>query len=100
MAGGRLRPSGGAEGGTDDGGHPPARHGPRPDAGRPGAPPSPIGEENRQGSRETEEGWRPNVSIKPIDHPLDGERVIALSPETANEAATDWLRRPNLFPGR
>jgi hypothetical protein len=40
------------------------------------------------------------VSIKPIDHPLDGERVIALSPETANEAATDWLRRPNLFPGR
>jgi hypothetical protein len=40
------------------------------------------------------------VSIKPIRNPLDGERVVALSPETANEAATDWLRRPNLFPGR
>ena len=40
------------------------------------------------------------MSIKPIRNPLDGERVVALSPETANEAATDWLRRPNLFPGR
>ena len=40
------------------------------------------------------------MSIKPIDTPLDGERVIGLSPETANAAATDWLRRPNLFPGR
>ena len=53
-----------------------------------------------QGVAEAEEGWRANVSIKPIDNPLDGERVVALSPETANEAATDWLRRPNLFPGR
>ena len=58
------------------------------------------GRKNRQGSRETEEGWRPNVSIKPIEKPLDGERVVALSPDTANAAATDWLRRPNLFPGR
>ena len=40
------------------------------------------------------------MSIKPIERPLDGERVLALSPETANAAATDWLRRPNLFPGR
>jgi hypothetical protein len=40
------------------------------------------------------------VSIKPIEKPLDGERVLAISPETANDAATDWLRRPNLFPGR
>jgi hypothetical protein len=40
------------------------------------------------------------VSIKPIGNPLNGERVVALSPEAANEAATDWLRRPNLFPGR
>ena len=40
------------------------------------------------------------MSIKPIERPLDGERVVALSPETANAAATDWLRRPNLFPGR
>ena len=40
------------------------------------------------------------MSIKSIGNPLDGERVVALSPETANEAATDWLRRPNLFPGR
>ena len=40
------------------------------------------------------------MSIKSIANPLDGERVVALSPETANEAATDWLRRPNLFPGR
>jgi hypothetical protein len=31
---------------------------------------------------------------------LQGERVVALSPENANAAATDWLRRPNLFPGR
>jgi hypothetical protein len=40
------------------------------------------------------------VSIKPIANPLAGERVVALSPETANAAATDWLRRPNLFAGR
>src|SRR5688572_25864557 len=110
MARGRLRSAGGAEGRTDDGRRPPARHGSRPDAGPPGAsPPSRLRqgyggaglcEENRQGSRETEEGWRPNVSIKPIEKPLDGERVVALSPDTSNAAATDWLRRPNLFPGR
>jgi len=40
------------------------------------------------------------VSIKPIEKPLDGERVIGISPDTANAAAVDWLRRPNLFPGR
>jgi hypothetical protein len=40
------------------------------------------------------------VSIDRINHPLQGERVVALSPEDANLAATDWLRRPHLFPGR
>lgn len=40
------------------------------------------------------------MSIRPIVHPLAGERIVALSPETATEAASDWLRRPNLFPGR
>ena len=40
------------------------------------------------------------MSIKPIEKPPDGERVLAISPETANAAAADWLRRPNLFPGR
>jgi hypothetical protein len=40
------------------------------------------------------------VSIRTIQHPLPGERVVGLSPETATEAASDWLRRPNLFPGR
>ncbi len=40
------------------------------------------------------------MSTRPIDEPLPGERVVALAPETANAAATDWRRRPNLFPGR
>jgi hypothetical protein len=40
------------------------------------------------------------VSTTPIARPLTGERVVALSPENATAAATDWLRRPNLFPGR
>jgi hypothetical protein len=40
------------------------------------------------------------VSIKPIDRPLPGERVIALSPESNVEAAAVWLARPNLFAGR
>lgn len=40
------------------------------------------------------------MSITSIDNPLAGERVVALSPENANAAATDWLRRPNLFAGR
>ncbi len=40
------------------------------------------------------------MSIRTIQRPLPGERVVALSPETATEAAQDWLRRPNLFPGR
>ena len=40
------------------------------------------------------------MSITPIETPLDGERVIGLSPEHANAAASDWLRRPNLFAGR
>ncbi len=39
-------------------------------------------------------------TITPISRPLPGERVVALSPGNATEAATDWLRRPNLFPGR
>ena len=38
--------------------------------------------------------------ITAISTPLPGERVLALSPETASEAATTWRRRPNLFPGR
>lgn len=40
------------------------------------------------------------MSINQITHPLPGERVVALSPEDATAAATDWPRRPNLFPGR
>lgn len=40
------------------------------------------------------------MTITAITDALTGERVVALSPETASEAATDWLRRPNLFPGR
>ena len=38
--------------------------------------------------------------ITPISHPLAGERVVALAPGDAVSAATDWLRRPNLFTGR
>ena len=40
------------------------------------------------------------MSIKPIDQPLPGEQVIALSPDSAAESAVVWLARPNLFPGR
>lgn len=40
------------------------------------------------------------MSITTVVQALTGERVVALSPENAGEAATDWLRRPNLFPGR
>ena len=40
------------------------------------------------------------MTIQPISDPLDGERVIGLSPQNADEAAIDWLRRPNIFPGR
>ncbi len=40
------------------------------------------------------------MSINEIKQALAGERVVALSPEDAGAAATDWLRRPNLFPGR
>lgn len=40
------------------------------------------------------------MTIEAISDPLDGERVIGLSPQDADEAATDWLRRPNIFPGR
>ncbi|HEX9108261.1 MAG TPA: hypothetical protein VF832_13555, partial [Longimicrobiales bacterium] len=40
------------------------------------------------------------MSISRIIQPLPGERVLALSPKDAEEAATTWLRRPNLFPGR
>jgi hypothetical protein len=40
------------------------------------------------------------VSINEIKQALPGERVLGLSPEDATAAATDWLRRPNLFPGR
>lgn len=40
------------------------------------------------------------MSIRPIRNPLPGERVIGLSPATADEATTVWRRRPNLFPGR
>ena len=40
------------------------------------------------------------MSIRPIRHPLPGERILALVPEDAAEAARWWLRRPNLFAGR
>lgn len=40
------------------------------------------------------------MSIERIDQPLQGERVVALSPEDASRAATDWRRRPHLFAGR
>jgi len=40
------------------------------------------------------------MAIRPILTPLPGERVIALSPGNATDAATFWQRRPNLFPGR
>ena len=40
------------------------------------------------------------MTIEAISDPLDGERVVGLSPQSADEAATDWLRRPNIFPGR
>lgn len=40
------------------------------------------------------------MSITPIRAPLAGERVVGLSPGSATEAATDWRRRPNVFPGR
>lgn len=40
------------------------------------------------------------MSIRPITTPLPGERVVALSPETATLASTFWQRRLNLFPGR
>ena len=40
------------------------------------------------------------MTIERIDQPLQGERVVALSPEDASRAATDWRRRPNLFAGR
>lgn len=38
--------------------------------------------------------------ITPIVLPLSGERVVALSPGSAAEAAVAWLRRPHLFAGR
>jgi hypothetical protein len=41
-----------------------------------------------------------DVSITTIAKALHGERVVALSPGNASEVATDWPRRPNLFPGR
>lgn len=40
------------------------------------------------------------MSTTPIRLPLPGEQVLQLSPADAAEAATTWLRRPNLFPGR
>lgn len=40
------------------------------------------------------------MSIRSIDSPLPGERVVGLAPDTAVEAAQAWLRRPNLFAGR
>ena len=39
------------------------------------------------------------MSTTPITTALPGEQILQLSPSDANEAATTWLRRPNLFPG-
>ena len=39
-------------------------------------------------------------ACQPNKIPLPGERVIALQPGNASDAATDWLRRPHLFAGR
>lgn len=40
------------------------------------------------------------MSTTPITGALAGERVVGLSPASATEAASDWRRRPNVFPGR
>lgn len=40
------------------------------------------------------------MSTTPIRDPLAGERVVGLAPGSATEAATDWRRRPHVFPGR
>ena len=40
------------------------------------------------------------MSITPIHAPFGGERMVGLSPGNATDAATDWRRRPNVFPGR
>lgn len=40
------------------------------------------------------------MSTTPIRDPLPGERVVGLAPATAIEAASDWRRRPHVFPGR
>lgn len=40
------------------------------------------------------------MNMTPVRDPVSGERVIALSPANATEAAAAWLRRPNIFPGR
>src|SRR5687767_11724111 len=104
MANGRHRVARGHARGTAHGRDAVARRGPRSAPGKTTA--AAVGGEEAVGGKETivgpaipeEEGWRADVSIKSIGNPLDGERVVALSPETANEAATDWLRRPNLFP--
>lgn len=40
------------------------------------------------------------MTTTPIRDPLAGERVVGLSPSNAAQAATDWPRRPNVFPGR
>lgn len=39
-------------------------------------------------------------TVTPIERPLPGEQIAALSPGDARAAASDWLRRPNLYPGR
>lgn len=40
------------------------------------------------------------MSTTTIRGALAGERVIGLSPASATEAASDWRRRPHVFPGR
>ena len=40
------------------------------------------------------------MAIRPIATPLPGERILALSPENATQAATFWRRRPHMFAGR
>jgi hypothetical protein len=49
---------------------------------------------------DTQPHQKVTMAIRPIAKPLPGERVLALSPESATQAATFWRRRPHMFAGR